>query len=49
MALERAIRSPDLRRQLGEAAEETVRSRFDHHASIGQLASLFGQEWRRAA
>lgn len=45
-ALERAIRDPALRHQLGDAAEKTVRSEFDHHVSIRQLADLFETEWR---
>jgi len=44
-ALERAIRDPGLRRRLGQASEARVRAHFDHHASIGQLAGLFRQEW----
>lgn len=48
-ALERAIRSPELRQRLGEAAETTVRTRFDHNASVRQLKDLFEREWRRTA
>ena len=48
-ALERAIREPELRRRLGEAAETRVRSHFDHMSSIGQLKALFEQEWRSAS
>lgn len=40
-ALLRAIRSPELRTRLGDAAEKRVRSAFDHRASVVQLASLF--------
>jgi len=40
-ALLRAIRSPELRTRLGDAAEKRVRSAFDHKASIAQLVSLF--------
>jgi glycosyltransferase involved in cell wall biosynthesis len=40
-ALVRAIRSPELRTRLGDAAEKRVRSAFDHKASIAQLVSLF--------
>jgi glycosyltransferase involved in cell wall biosynthesis len=47
-ALERAIRNPALRRQLGEAAEARVRQEFDHHTSIRQLKALFDSEWRAA-
>lgn len=46
-ALERLIRDPGLRRQLGEAAERRVRESFDHHASVHQLKALFDAEWRR--
>jgi glycosyltransferase involved in cell wall biosynthesis len=45
-ALERSIRDPQLRHRLGAAAEHRVRAHFDHHASIGQLVSLFEQSWR---
>jgi glycosyltransferase involved in cell wall biosynthesis len=48
-ALEKAIREPELRRRLGEAAEARVRSHFDHMSSIGQLKALFEQEWQRAS
>ncbi len=47
-ALERAITSPTLRARLGDAAETRVRTAFDHHASIDQLAALFDREWGRA-
>jgi len=47
-ALARAIADPQLRKQLGEAAERRVRADFDHRASIGQLAGLFEREWQRA-
>jgi glycosyltransferase involved in cell wall biosynthesis len=40
-AILKAIRSPDLRRRLGEAAEMRVREAFDHKASIRQLGALF--------
>lgn len=40
-ALERAIRDPGLRHRLGEAAETSVRSDFDHNTSVAQLKSLF--------
>ncbi|TCL68347.1 glycosyltransferase family 4 protein [Rhizobium sp. BK251] len=49
VALERAIRDPELRRRLGDAAEIRVREHFDHHSSIHQLARLFEQEWRKSA
>ena len=45
-ALERAIRDPDLRKRLGNAAEHRVRAHFDHHTSIDQLVDLFEKEWR---
>jgi glycosyltransferase involved in cell wall biosynthesis len=41
-ALERMIRSPSLRRRLGEAGEARVRRDFDMRAGIGQLAEQFG-------
>jgi glycosyltransferase involved in cell wall biosynthesis len=47
-ALERLIRDPALRRRLGEAAENRVREKFDHHASVDQLKTLFEAEWDRA-
>ena len=46
-ALERAMRDPALRQRLGEAAEQKVRTHFDYHSSIRQLAGLFEREWRR--
>ncbi|MDQ6434741.1 glycosyltransferase family 4 protein [Mesorhizobium sp. LHD-90] len=45
-ALERAICDPELRRRLGNAAEQRVRAHFDHHSSIGQLVALFEESWR---
>ena len=45
-ALEQAIRNPDLRRTLGDAAEAKVRREFDHNASINQLKTLFENEWK---
>lgn len=45
-ALERAIRDPALREQLGTAAERKVRTDFDHHTSVRQLVDLFENEWR---
>jgi glycosyltransferase involved in cell wall biosynthesis len=47
-ALERLIREPALRKQLGEAAEGRVRAHFDHRSSIGQLTTLFEKEWQAA-
>lgn len=47
-AIEDLIRNPALRRRLGDAAERKVRSQFDHHSSIDQLAGLFAGEWRAA-
>jgi glycosyltransferase involved in cell wall biosynthesis len=40
-ALARAIGDPDLRSRIGTAAEELVRSRFDHRASVQDLVKLF--------
>jgi glycosyltransferase involved in cell wall biosynthesis len=40
-ALARAIGSPQLRRRLGAAGEQRVRTRFDHQASVDQLVALF--------
>jgi glycosyltransferase involved in cell wall biosynthesis len=40
-ALLHAIRSPELRTRLGDAAEKRVRSAFDHKASVARLVSLF--------
>jgi glycosyltransferase involved in cell wall biosynthesis len=48
-ALERAIRKPSLRKRLGDAAERRVRDHFDHMSSIGQLKTLFEQEWQAIA
>lgn len=39
-ALVRAIRDPVLRSRLGTAAEELVRSRFDHHTSVTDIVQL---------
>ena len=47
-ALERAMRDPALRKRLGAAAEHKVRTQFDYHSSIRQLAGLFEQEWQNA-
>ncbi|WP_188342275.1 glycosyltransferase [Phyllobacterium sp. 628] len=46
-ALERAIREPDLRHRLGDAAEVRVREHFDHNSSIRQLTALFETEWQK--
>ena len=48
-AIERAIRQPDLRKRLGQAAERRVRDHFDHHTSVGQLQHLFEDAWRKAS
>jgi glycosyltransferase involved in cell wall biosynthesis len=40
-ALARAIAEPDLRRRLGSAGKERVRSHFDYQASVAQLEALF--------
>jgi glycosyltransferase involved in cell wall biosynthesis len=42
VALERVIRSPALRRRLGEAGEARVRREFDMCTAIGHLAERFG-------
>lgn len=47
VALERAIREPDLRYRLGKAAEKRVREHFDHSSSIRQLTRLFESEWQK--
>lgn len=47
-ALEKLIRNPDLRLQLGRAADERVRGHFDHMASIRQLKGLFESSWAAA-
>ncbi|MBD9371512.1 glycosyltransferase family 4 protein [Rhizobium sp. ARZ01] len=47
-AIEQLIRDPALRKRLGEAAEQRVRSEFDHHTSIRQLKTLFENEWQAA-
>ncbi|EJJ26786.1 glycosyltransferase family 4 protein [Rhizobium sp. CF142] len=48
-ALETAIRDPDLRKRLGDAAEERVRGHFDYHSSIRQLSGLFEAEWQKTS
>ena len=45
-ALERVIRDTALRNRLGTAAEERVRTSFDHHTSVSQLVELFEKEWQ---
>lgn len=47
-ALERLIRDPVLRARLGDAAERRVREHFDYRSSVGQLKTLFEQEWQAA-
>nr|WP_255647737.1 glycosyltransferase family 4 protein [Ensifer sp. IC4062] len=49
LALERLVRDPDLRRQLGAAAEKRVRAEFDHHSSVTQLIGLFQSEWSKVS
>ena len=44
-ALERMIRSPELRQKLGNRAEKDVRETLDYHASVKQLKDLFEAEW----
>ncbi len=44
VALERAIRDPELRARLGAAAEARVRAGFDTRTSIAQLKTLFETE-----
>lgn len=44
-ALARAITQPRLRDRLGAAAQDKVRSKLDHHASIAQLKDLFDSQW----
>ena len=46
-ALERAISDPALRSRLGQAAENRVRTAFDHRTSITDLRNLFEQEWEK--
>jgi glycosyltransferase involved in cell wall biosynthesis len=45
-ALVRLITDPAYRVQLGEAAEQNVRQRFDYRSSVRQLVELFENEWR---
>ena len=44
-ALEKAIRNPDLRAIFGARAEGKVRSDFDYHTSIADLARYFETAW----
>lgn len=46
-ALERAIKSPELRNKLGKTAQVKIRSEFDYHNSINQLVELFDTEWQK--
>jgi len=46
LALERLIRKPTLRHQLGAAAEQRVRSEFDFQNSVDQLFGLFSDSWK---
>jgi len=44
-ALRSVIVDPEKRARLGAAAENRVRSSFDHRNSITELKALFEQEW----
>ncbi len=44
-ALERGIRDPSLRQQLGANADRRVRAEFDHRSSIALLGRLFTGAW----
>lgn len=46
-ALQIAITEPQLRERLGSAAEQRVRTSFDHRTSITELKALFEQEWEK--
>ncbi|MDS7598018.1 glycosyltransferase [Agrobacterium tumefaciens] len=46
-ALKAAITEPQLRQRLGEAAEDRVRTAFDHRTSITDLKNLFETEWEK--
>lgn len=48
LALERLVRDPALRMQLGDAAERRVRDHFDYRSSVDQLKILFEREWQAA-
>jgi glycosyltransferase involved in cell wall biosynthesis len=45
-AMLKLITTPAYRKQLGEAAEKTVRERFDYRSGIKQVLSLFEAEWQ---
>lgn len=47
-ALAKAITDPALRTRLGHAAEQRVRTSFDHRNSITELKALFEQEWEKS-
>ncbi|MET0173538.1 MAG: glycosyltransferase family 4 protein, partial [Agrobacterium vaccinii] len=47
-ALATAISDPALRSRLGHAAEQRVRTSFDHRNSITELKALFEQEWEKS-
>ena len=47
LALQTAITKPQLRARLGAAAEQRVRTSFDHRSSITELKALFEQEWEK--
>ncbi|WP_081880081.1 glycosyltransferase [Agrobacterium rubi] len=46
-ALLSVITDPGLRTKLGDAAENRVRTSFDHRNSITELKALFEQEWEK--
>ena len=46
-ALRTAITDPQLRQRLGSAAENRVRTAFDHRTSIVELKALFETEWEK--
>ena len=46
-ALRTAITDPRLRQRLGSAAENRVRTAFDHRTSIVELKALFEAEWEK--
>nr|WP_178111624.1 glycosyltransferase [Rhizobium skierniewicense] len=46
-ALQKAMTDPALRGRLGAAAENRVRTAFDHRNSITELKALFEQEWEK--
>lgn len=43
-AIEKLMKNPDLRHQMGQAGERRVRGDFDHITSIGYLGDLFVQQ-----